>query len=322
MILLKKKHLTNGLISGFIFLIIVGFLYKELRKFPINGWRRKTKLPGIAINCGDKKILESDNKTAQAKYYRYIYKNTPADALFLSFDSSRFAYYSSRKYIFDYNPRMIPFYKIKDVMEGYRYLLNLGINYIFLPYHLTPTFSRSTIHKILADPKVSKLEFMSGTNRIFKLLPARQEIITGSTFCIHPGCQPPNENRLFKNNKYYFSVKYSSNETCESAIKVHPFKRYIIEFEIEGKAKVELLIRQKIFEGNKLVYKDRNWKLWESLLKGKREKIRMQFLTIGKKGLNRHQMVEINFNFRYSAVKGNKSIRISPIYLNRISYQR
>lgn len=123
---------------------------------------------------------ETKLTNSEFTYYRlleYIRENIPKDDLFLVFRQNNFAYYLDRKLIRHLDPRLIPFYKIKDKQQAYNFLVSLGIKYIItVPYSL-PTYYNSQISSIVSDPSLSELLYETANGyRLYKIYPPKNKV--------------------------------------------------------------------------------------------------------------------------------------------------
>ncbi len=105
------------------------------------------------------------------KLIDYINHRTPKDSLFLVFRQNDFAFYGKRRFIRHLDPRMIPIYQIQDKYQAAQALREMGIDYIFLPSYMTPTYTDTCIHKVVADPLLCSLAVEANGAKLYRLLP-------------------------------------------------------------------------------------------------------------------------------------------------------
>lgn len=107
---------------------------------------------------------------------QYIRDNTPENSLFLVFRQSDFAYYAQRKFIRHVDPRLLDLYKLDDKNKAYDFLQNMGIEYIYIPSYMPPTYYNTQIYRIVADPQLCELVKDVDGVRLFKLHETRGDV--------------------------------------------------------------------------------------------------------------------------------------------------
>lgn len=87
----------------------------------------------------------------------YIHSSTSRDSIFLVFRMSEFGYYAQRKFISSLDPSMLPFFKTDSKSFAYNFLLSRDVDYIYVPPYEDPTITKTIVHKLLKDPKLTEL---------------------------------------------------------------------------------------------------------------------------------------------------------------------
>ncbi len=111
------------------------------------------------IFADQKEKLQNTSEVFQA--IEFINTQTPEDSVVLVFRDGRYFYNAERKGICYYDPRLKSFYRSHNTEEAYRYLLNLGVNYIMTDpqYVQCSAFKDSELKNILKDKKMSQLVY-------------------------------------------------------------------------------------------------------------------------------------------------------------------
>ena len=135
----------------------------------------------IGINTTNSLILQRtegsyDNKRVDSilnswaffKTVREMKGKLPADGLILSMRPADM-YYADRKMVSYLDPRLLPIYREKSPQAAVDMLRKLGIQYIHsVDYNLPPLYN-SVLQSILADARLSKIEYSNGQFQVFSL---------------------------------------------------------------------------------------------------------------------------------------------------------
>lgn len=100
-------------------------------------------------------VLEMENHVPQGEI---VFSLRPADM-----------YYSKRKMLSYLDPRMLPVYDAQSTEQAVLLLKHLGVQYFHVPDYTLPPFYNSAIEKIIADPRLARLEYSYGTTQIYSL---------------------------------------------------------------------------------------------------------------------------------------------------------
>ena len=99
---------------------------------------------------------------------REIDDRVPDDGLVLALRPSNM-YYAHRRMISYLDPRLLPFYKAKDVDTAWRELQSLGVGYLQVSDYYLPVMYNSFLQEILADPRRAALLYSSGGDQLYAL---------------------------------------------------------------------------------------------------------------------------------------------------------
>lgn len=94
---------------------------------------------------------------------------TEPDAVVLALRFGDFAYYAKRRYVRELDPRMRPVYLAEDAQGAYRALVDLKIDYIYMPGYLPITVSETLLGEVIADPRFVTLVATMQGQRLFKI---------------------------------------------------------------------------------------------------------------------------------------------------------
>lgn len=119
------------------------------------------------------KLVNSD--IGKYKIIQYIRDKTPEDCLVLAFHQKDLNYYTKRKTVRHVDPRLFGFYKLDNKDKAYEFLLDLGIDYVYSPSYMLPTYFNSQIYRIVADPQLCELVMDEEGTRLFKLHKTRRD---------------------------------------------------------------------------------------------------------------------------------------------------
>lgn len=98
----------------------------------------------------------------------------PRDSTVLVFRQNDFVFYGKRRVIRDVDPRMISVYLQPGKEEAYLALLALGVGYVYLPPHDSPTQYNTPVGAVLADPELARLVLELRDTRLYRLIPAAE----------------------------------------------------------------------------------------------------------------------------------------------------
>jgi hypothetical protein len=125
-------------------------------------------------------IKLSNSSIHRYKVIQYIRESTPKNSLFLVYRMSDFAYYAERKFIQHADPLLNDLYMIDNKDQAHKFLLGLGVDYIYIPNYSDPTYYSTQIYRITADPTLSELIKQTGGYRLFKLHQSKRNVTTES----------------------------------------------------------------------------------------------------------------------------------------------
>nr|WP_320191927.1 hypothetical protein [uncultured Desulfobacter sp.] len=106
----------------------------------------------------------------------YIMDNTSEDSKFLVFRQSDFAYYVRRNYIRHVDPQLKKFYLANDKNEAFQCLVDLGVDYIYLPNYYTPTIFNTPVFRIISDLRLTQRVFLRSGYSLYKILRKQRAI--------------------------------------------------------------------------------------------------------------------------------------------------
>ncbi|NPV05204.1 MAG: hypothetical protein HPY67_10785 [Syntrophaceae bacterium] len=98
-------------------------------------------------------------------------------------------YYSERRMISCYDPRLLPFYREHNAFEAWTYLKKLGVDYLHIPDYYNPTIYNSVVQEILSRHDLSTLVFSADGTQIYKLTQTSNKA-DGVMFDLTPGRFP------------------------------------------------------------------------------------------------------------------------------------
>jgi len=124
----------------------------------------------------DEELDAACKLASQFELLRYARDKTPEDAVFLDFRMFEFAYYAQRKYINSLDPRMIPVYKTADKEAAYQALVELGVDYVYLPNYMMPTVTKTPLLALFADPEICDLVANQNGYRLLRLAKPKRRI--------------------------------------------------------------------------------------------------------------------------------------------------
>src|SRR5207247_2356165 len=70
------------------------------------------------------------------------------------FRSQEIAIFGRGPWLDHHDTAMLPFYRIASAEEGFAWLRARGVRYVYLPWYLPPTFSRTVAMAIVGDPRM------------------------------------------------------------------------------------------------------------------------------------------------------------------------
>ncbi len=106
------------------------------------------------------------------KIIDYINNRTSRDSTILVFRQNDFALYAKRRFIRHLDPRMIPVFQTGDKYKAAQLMREMGIDYIFIPSYLTPTYTDTCIHSVIADTSLCDLIVESDGAKLYRLSPS------------------------------------------------------------------------------------------------------------------------------------------------------
>ena len=106
------------------------------------------------IFANQKEKFQNSNEILQA--IEFINTQTPNNSLVLMFRNAEYFYNSERKGLWYCDPKLNAFYTLHNTEEAYKYLLNLGINYIMVDprYEQCDAFENSELKNIGSSPNL------------------------------------------------------------------------------------------------------------------------------------------------------------------------
>ena len=232
------------------------------------------------------------------KVIDYVQHCTSPKSRFLVFRQNDFACYSNRTFVRHLDPKLIPIYRLKNKKRAFSELVKMGVDYIFLPSYMTPTFTDTCIHKIVADPLLCHLVVEAGGSKLYELRNGISHEMTNIADyrLIFDGTE--NKWTVYWSSRDYETVdlsgrkptriiphrrityvfngvsdlwSYPVNDKNELSLKSGTYK---IEAEVTGEGWVNVFLL-----GHGDTNKRKLIKLWESSLYGKKRHIANQFLV-------------------------------------------
>jgi len=150
----------------YLFLCVILFVILLNLRYPVSQYLRYNN-----ISSGDNdfsKILAAYPYSRWA-IVEYIRKSTPLTSKFLVFRQSDFVAFAQRVFIIKTDPRLIEFYNSNSIDSAFEQLVDLGIDYIYVPATPQPTIYNSHLDTIISDPRFTRLEYEKAGWRLFKL---------------------------------------------------------------------------------------------------------------------------------------------------------
>jgi len=130
---------------------------------------------------------QTEGDLAELQGMVQLRKETPADALFLTFHQRSFAYYAERRFISDLDPRLVDFYRARDKRTAIAVLRRLCVDYVYLPSWSWPTIANSFIKDIVGDSQFSTKIFSRNGYELYRLNPStpnsRSDYLSKSSPC-------------------------------------------------------------------------------------------------------------------------------------------
>ncbi len=121
---------------------------------------------------GQNEAAALDNKAFPGgRVVKWVRDRLPDDAKLLIYRQAEFAYYVHKNWIYDFDPKIIDLYDIKEKKDAYRYILNHGITHIFVPNYMTATLYNSAMIDVIGDPSLTRELTSHAGMRLFEVFP-------------------------------------------------------------------------------------------------------------------------------------------------------
>lgn len=124
----------------------------------------------------DWKLLSSQGYS-RFTILKALQEKTPADAKVLVYRQNDVVYYGRRRVLRRASPEMLAFYQLRDSAQGYRYLRDLGIDYILIPSYGLASYYNSVAAPLTNDPRYCRLLDDHSGYKLFELLPEAREVV-------------------------------------------------------------------------------------------------------------------------------------------------
>lgn len=151
----------------YVFLGVILFIVLLNLRYPVSQYLRYNDIYSID---GDFDKISTAYPYSRWAVIKYIRENTPLTSKFLVFRQSDFVAYAQRVFVIKTDPRLIEFYNSNSIDIAYKQLVDLGIDYIYVPATPQPTIYNSHLDTIISDPRFTRLEYEKAGWRLFKLL--------------------------------------------------------------------------------------------------------------------------------------------------------
>jgi hypothetical protein len=101
---------------------------------------------------------------------RHIRDRVPNDQTILLYRQAEMAYYlPGKRWIYDFDQRLIDFYAMTDEAEAHRFLLDNGVRYVLIPNSMPSTLYNSVAQRIFGNPTYSREIAIYGNGRLIAL---------------------------------------------------------------------------------------------------------------------------------------------------------
>ncbi len=158
--------------AGILLIVLVGSLQLVLLAVYQNGKRSRLGIPVSEMMASHEKKLRHWPSYAATQYLKM---ETPAEALVLG-ERPADLFYSSRRMISYLDPRLVDFYREKNLVKGLSKLRDLGITHIQLPGYSHPSIYNSLVQNIAGNPELTSLVFAAGAEQIYALVPSSKKL--------------------------------------------------------------------------------------------------------------------------------------------------
>ncbi|MDJ1160272.1 glycosyltransferase family 39 protein [Chelatococcus sp. SYSU_G07232] len=111
-------------------------------------------------------IYRSNGVFPGASLFRYLEENSQPDEVTFSFRQAGFTLYGTGPWLDNFDERLMPFYRLTDHREAYRWLRQHNVRHLLLPNYIFPTVSRTPVADLLADRSLTEL---IGNDRSYSL---------------------------------------------------------------------------------------------------------------------------------------------------------
>jgi len=152
--------------------------------------------PTSSVTIKDPSVLAAITKNQQSKLLtrpsfqaiQFLRQKTPLSATVLSFRPADM-YYSERRMISCFDPRLLPFYRENNVSQAWQYLRELGIDYLHVPEYYLPVIYNSIMSDLITRSDLIKLVFSAEGTQIYKLQQTNNKT-KGDAYDFTPGKLP------------------------------------------------------------------------------------------------------------------------------------
>ena len=119
---------------------------------------------------------------------KYLRDHVPPSSTVLSFRPADM-YYSERRMISCFDPRLLQLYREHNVFEAWKYLKKAGIDYLHVPDYYNPTIYNSVVQEIVSRSDLSTLVFSADGTQIYQLCQTDNKAV-GEMLDFTPGQLP------------------------------------------------------------------------------------------------------------------------------------
>ena len=99
----------------------------------------------------------------------YINSDLPENSVILTLRQADFAFKSKRKFIADFDERLLPLFETKNENQFYIGLKKLGVTHVFTPAYTHPIVYNSFLQDILSNPQYSQIVLSQKGATLFEL---------------------------------------------------------------------------------------------------------------------------------------------------------
>ncbi len=132
---------------------------------------------GRVTSFSEYKAIWSQNEPATldnikfpgGRLFQWVRDTLPEDAKFLIYRQAEFSYYVDQDWVYDFDPKLINLYDVGDKKSAHDFLIEQGIDYIFVPNYMTATLYNSTVINLIGDPAYTRELYSNSGMRVYEV---------------------------------------------------------------------------------------------------------------------------------------------------------